>query len=100
MTPSAVLDRPLAAALAFGAGLATGLLLAPRAGGATRHRLAASARDAAGAARDRTAGLAEPLADAARDRARRLSERHLPFAGDLDVIDARDVLGDLHAGRP
>ncbi|WP_420454729.1 hypothetical protein [Rubrivirga sp.] len=98
MTPAAF-DRALLAGLAFGAGLGAGLLLAPAPGDATRRRLARSARGAADVARDRTAGLAEPLADAARDRARRLSERHLPLAGDLDVIDARDVLADLHAGR-
>lgn len=93
------LDRLLLAGLAFGAGVGVGLLLAPDAGEATRERLSVSARTAADAARDRTTDLAEPIAEAARDYARHLSERHLPFAGGIDVIDTSDLLDDLHAGR-
>ena len=100
MRPTDLADRLLLAGFAFAAGLGLGLLLAPDAGGATRQRLAGTARDAADATRARATGLAEPLADAARDRVRQLSERHVPLAGDLDVVDARDVLDDLHAGRP
>lgn len=92
-------DRFLLAGLAFAAGVGLGLLVAPARGDLTRGRLSASARSAAEAARDRTSDFAEPLAEAARDRARRLSERHLPLAGDVDVIDTRDLLHDLHTGR-
>lgn len=99
MRPTDLADRLLLAGLAFAAGLGLGLLLAPDAGGATRRRIAGTARDAAGSTRARAAGLAEPLADAARDRVRQLSERHVPLAGDFDVVDARDVLDDLESGR-
>ena len=92
-------DHLALAAGAFGAGVAVGLLLAPSSGDATRGRLAASARAAAEAARDRAADLAEPVADAAREGARRVAERHVPLADDFDVVDARDLLDDLSAGR-
>ena len=100
MRPTDLADRLLLAGFAFGAGLGLGFLLAPAAGDATRRRLAGTARGAAGATRARAAGLAEPLADAARDRVRQLSERHVPLAGDFDVVDARDVLDDLRIERP
>lgn len=93
------LDRLLVAGLAFAAGLGVGLLLAPEAGDRTRHRLAASARDAAEAARAQAHDLAVPLADRARETGRQLSERHLPLADDFDVVDPADVLDDLRAGR-
>ena len=91
--------RLLLVGLALGAGVGLGLLIAPARGDLTRERLSASARSAADAARDRTSDLAEPLAEAARTRARRLSERHLPLTDDLDVIDTRGLLDDLHPRR-
>lgn len=99
MRPTDLLDRLLLAALAFGAGLGFGLLLAPEAGDRTRRRLVASARDAADAARAQAHDLAVPLADRARETGRHLSERHLPLADDFDVIEPSDVLDDLRAGR-
>jgi hypothetical protein len=99
MRPTDLADRLLLAGFAFAAGLGLGLLLAPDAGNATRRRIAGTAREAADATRSRAAGLAEPLADAARHRARQLSERHVPLAGDFDVVRAQDVIDDLRAGR-
>jgi len=94
-----VLDRLALLLSAFGAGVAVGLLIAPAPGDATRQRLATSARETADAARHRASGLAEPVAEAARERARRLAERHVPLADDFDVVDGRDLLDDLNAGR-
>ena len=94
-----LLDRLLLAGLAFGAGLGLGLLLAPEAGQDIRTRIAAQARDAAEAARSQARDLTEPVAERARETGRHLSERHLPLAGDLDVIDPDGLRGELRSGR-
>ena len=92
-------DRLLLAACAFGAGYALGVLAAPAAGDVTRRQLAERARDAAETAQAAAQDAAAPLADRARDAARELSERHLPLAEDLDLIDRDAILRDLRNGR-
>ena len=96
---SFVPDRFVLAATAFGAGVVTGLMLAPESGDAARARIIDSARDAAEAARQNARDLAAPVAQSAAGAARQLADRHVPLAGDFDVIDGRDLLDDLAAGR-
>lgn len=92
-------DRLLLATVAFGAGYAFGLLAAPAAGDVTRRHLAERAREAADAAQAAAQDAAAPLADRARGAARELSERHLPLAEDLTLIDRESILSDVPRSR-
>jgi hypothetical protein len=93
------LDRLFVALGAFAAGVAAGVLLAPRDGADTRRRLSEGARESAAAAQARVAAAAGPVAGALRERADALAERHLPLAGDWEVVDGRALLRDLREGR-
>lgn len=94
-----LLDRLLLAGLTFGAGVGVGLLLAPAPGDHVRQRLTSLAREASHHARARAEALARPVATVAADHARAFAQRHVPLADDFDVVDARDILDDLRAGR-
>ena len=75
------------------------MLAAPAAGEQTRRQIAQRTRTAAERAQAAAQDATEPLVDRARDAARELSERHLPLAEDLDLIDRDAILADLRSGR-
>jgi hypothetical protein len=93
-------DRLLVALGAFAVGMAAGVLFAPREGASTRRILSDSARTAASGAGARVAAATEPVADALRERAGALAERHLPLAGEWEVVDGPALVRDLREGRP
>ena len=97
--PAGAPGRLLVALGAFAAGLAAGLLLAPREGAATRRDLSERARAASTDARARVAAAAEPVAASLRERADALAARHLPLSGEWDVVDGEALLRDLREGR-
>jgi hypothetical protein len=92
-------DRLLVALGAFMVGMAAGVLLAPREGASTRRILSEGARTAASGAGARVASAAEPVAATLRERAGALAERHLPLAGEWDVVDGAALVRDLREGR-
>ena len=92
---AAVLDRLLLAVFGFAAGYLVGVLAAPRAGEQTRQRLATGAREAALAAQQQARDATEPLAERVRETASELTDRHVPLASDLDVLDSKTLARDL-----
>jgi len=92
-------DRLTVAAAAFAVGAAAGVLLAPRAGASTREKLAGGARSAASGAGARVAATAAPVAATLREAADSIAERHLPLAGEWDVVDGAALARDIREGR-
>ncbi|HLA64720.1 MAG TPA: hypothetical protein VK610_09855 [Rhodothermales bacterium] len=100
--PSGSLPATTRLALAFGlfaSGVVVGLLLAPSPGADARRRLALGARQAGRTARQAAAGAAGPVAEQARAQVGSLASRHVPLAGEWDLVDGAALRQDLRRGR-
>jgi hypothetical protein len=75
------------------------VLWAPHAGASTRLQLSLGVRGAASDAGARVSAVTDPAAAGVRERAEAAGRRHLPLAGDWDIVEGPELLRDLREGR-